>query len=146
LKLILIYGDKEEALLMVQTFLGRRLYYNKLTGVILFDTGERMGENIVDTTVEEDFQYALELRNQNPEIIGHIQLQPHEYSDEFAEAVSYRINPETEELEFGFKQNFDYTGFQKPYKQQISILEEENKAYQQRIADLELMIVELIIL
>ena len=126
----------------MQVILGRRLYYNIITGVILYDTGERIGENIVDSTVEDDFKYSLELRNQNRDIVDYLQLEPGQYNEEFSEAVTYRVNPETKELEFGYEINKDYTGFQSPYKKQIAELKKENEEYKNRIADLEIILYE----
>ncbi|MEC1377368.1 hypothetical protein P9D39_24385 [Heyndrickxia oleronia] len=126
----------------MQVILGRRLYYNIITGVILYDTGERMGENIVDSTIEDDFKYSLELRNQNRDIVDYLQLEPGQYNEEFSEAVTYRVNPETKELEFGYEINNDYTGFQSPYKKQIDELKKENEEYKNRIADLEIILSE----
>lgn len=117
----------------MQVILGRRLYYQLNTGIIVYDTGERVGENIVDSTIEEDFMYALELRNKDIEQIGILQLEAGQYSDEFSEAVSYRVNPETKQLEFGYELNPMQNEFQKPYKNQISDLESRTKATEDMI-------------
>lgn len=119
----------------MQVILGRRLYFNKITGMVLYDTGERVGENIVDTTVEEDFQYSLELRKYDPAIIDHIQLEPGQYNVEFSEAVSYRVNPKTKELEFGYTMK-DTSVFMPPYKDMIAEMERRAAASENALAQM----------
>ena len=122
----------------MKVILGRRIYYNKLTSEVVYDMGERVGEDITETTIEEDFKFALELQGKNPEIIKCIQLEPGEYSNEFAECVSYRINPETEEIEFIFDDTGDSGVYEKPYKQQLEDLK-------QRLDDTEIILSELLL-
>lgn len=110
----------------MQVIIGRKIYYEKNTGVIIYDTGERCGENIKDSTIDEDFAYAIELKGKNRENIGVIKLEAGQYNAEFAEAVSYGVNTETLELEFGYIINNIQFDFQKPYIQQIKELEEQN--------------------
>ena len=108
--------------------IGRKIYYEKTTGVVLYDTGERVGENIVDSTVEEDFKYALELRNKDPENVGVLKLEPHQYNQEFAECVAYRVNPDTLEMEFGYRYGEQPSEYDEPFSKKIAQLAERSKA------------------
>jgi hypothetical protein len=126
--------------------IGRKIYYNKLTGQIIFDTGERTGTNIRDTTIEEDYQYVFELQNQNREITGVLQLKAGEFIEEFNDCIGYRVNPETIQLEFTFREDgsIEEPIFEKPYKEQIQALtgivetlQQSQQAYVSRIVYLE---------
>lgn len=46
--------------------IGRRIYFDKLTGNVLVNTGERSG-NVIETTVEYDLQVYKALSERNPE-------------------------------------------------------------------------------
>lgn len=79
--------------------IGRRIYYEKDTGTIVLDTGERSG-SVVETSVEEDFESYSVLKTQLRETIGVLQLNYGDYANEFVSCSSVRINPETLKLEF----------------------------------------------
>jgi hypothetical protein len=76
--------------------IGRKIYYDKITGNILVDTGERQG-NVVETTVEQDFQTYLVLSERVPETVGVIQLSYGQFANEFAQ-YQLRIDPATNNL------------------------------------------------
>lgn len=76
--------------------IGRRIYYDKATGYVLQDTGERSG-NVVETTVERDFTGYVALADRVPETVGVLQLQYGEHADHFAR-YPYRVNPVTQEI------------------------------------------------
>lgn len=74
--------------------MGRKIYFNKLTGNILLDTGERMG-NVRETTLDEDMNTYSILQQSN---FDYIQL-PYGYkSEEFSNMGSYKIDITTREL------------------------------------------------
>lgn len=81
--------------------LGRKIYFDKITGNVLVDTGERMG-SVRETTVEEDFQIYQTLAERVPETVDMIQLWFGQFAQDFAECNGYRVNPETKELEFSY--------------------------------------------
>ena len=79
--------------------IGRRIYYEKSTGNVIVDTGERSG-SVVETTVEQDFESYAALAARVPESVGVLELQYGTYADDFAECSGYRIDPQTEEILF----------------------------------------------
>lgn len=81
--------------------IGRRIYYEKTTGNIVFNTGERRN-NVRETTIEEDFQFYQALKERVRETVGVIELEYGQYSQDFQECNGYRVNPETLELEFSY--------------------------------------------
>jgi hypothetical protein len=81
--------------------IGRRIYWDKFTGSILVDTGEKIG-NIRDTTEEEDFQIYTILQERDRETIGIMQLEFLQFKEEFDSCISYTINPTTEQIVFEY--------------------------------------------
>ena len=82
-------------------YIGRKVYYDILTGMVLVDTGEKFG-HVRETTMEEDFKTYKALSERNPETIGMIQLEYGQYAQDFRECNGYRINPETRQIEFSY--------------------------------------------
>ena len=74
--------------------IGRKIYYDKLTGNILQDTGERSGD-VVETTIIEDANTLTQLQGQE---VGVIQLQYGERYSEFLNMGSMSVNPSTKEF------------------------------------------------
>jgi hypothetical protein len=81
--------------------IGRKIYYDKATGNIIVDTGERSG-NVVETTIEQDFTTYSALAERIPETVGMIQLDYGQFLQDFAECNGVRVNPTTLELEFSY--------------------------------------------
>jgi len=108
--------------------IGRRIYYEKSTGNVILDTGERSG-NVRETTVDEDFENYVVLAQRVRETVGYIELEYGQYADDFAVCNGYRVNPETLSLEFSYPDpsNPDPTPvFRKPLSEEISQLQREN--------------------
>lgn len=76
--------------------IGRKIYYNKLTGDVLLDTGERTG-NVCETTREEDFQTYKVLAERTPETVGCLQLEYGQDRDKFNQ-YRYHIDLVTETI------------------------------------------------
>lgn len=81
--------------------IGRRIYYDKATGNVILDTGER-SVGVVETTIEQDFQSYIVLQARVPENVGVIQLEYEQYDQDFAACNGYRVNPSTLQLEFSY--------------------------------------------
>lgn len=73
--------------------IGRKIYYDKITGSVLVNTGEHSG-NVRETTTEEDSRMYKTLSERNPETVGMIQLEYGQYAQDFAECNGYRVNIE----------------------------------------------------
>ncbi|MGN7760444.1 hypothetical protein [Paenibacillus sp. 22594] len=113
--------------------IGRKIYYEKSTGNVLVDTGERSG-SVVETTWEQDFASYKSLNERVPETVGVIKLTYRQYAYEFSEAIGYRVNLETEELEFAYLDQNAEPGepvepvYQQPLTDQFSALKERTEA------------------
>lgn len=115
--------------------LGRRIYFLKANGQFVFDTGESSGTNLTSTTPEQDFAIYTELNKYNKDEIGYINLQYGQHREDFRKCKSFRVNPETQELEFSF--NNDAETNDPVYEKPLSVqLEETKKA----IAELTLLV------
>lgn len=81
------------------TQIGRKIYYEKTNGVIIWDKGEMAGD-VRETTLEEDkiTMPVLTLIDSNQ--LGIKQLTFGELASNFQTCKGYRINPITEEVEF----------------------------------------------
>lgn len=81
--------------------IGRRIYYDKATGEVIVDTGERQGY-VVETTHEQDFQTYKALAERVPDTVDCIQLEYGQYVQDFEECNGYKVNIETGQLEFSY--------------------------------------------
>jgi hypothetical protein len=81
--------------------IGRRLYYDKFTGEILVDTGERSG-NVIETTKEYDISVHNILSERDVNSYDVIELNYGEYKQDFLKSNVFRINPETKVVEFSY--------------------------------------------
>lgn len=111
--------------------IGRKIYYEKATGNVLVDTGERSG-NVVETTKEQDFKVYKTLAERVEDTVGLIELEYGEYKQDFMECSGYRVNVKTGELEFSYPDpNVDPVQpqepvFQKPLTERIKTVESES--------------------
>ncbi|MEK4849714.1 hypothetical protein NST04_07495 [Paenibacillus sp. FSL H7-0756] len=79
-----------------------KIYYDKATGNVIHNTGEYVGRGYVETTEDQDFASIKELAKRVRETVGVVKLQYGQYSREFAQCDSYRVDPETGELLFTY--------------------------------------------
>lgn len=82
-------------------YLGKRIYYLKVDGCVILDTGEAEGW-VNPTTSEDDWRIYSELSKYNKSEVDYIELQFGEFKTEFAECTSYRVNVDTKQLEFDY--------------------------------------------
>ena len=88
-------------------YIGKRIYYLKVDGRVILDTGEAEGW-VNPTTSEQDWEIYSELSKYNKSEVDYIELKWGEFKTEFAECTSYRVNVDTKTLEF------DYTPIPEP--------------------------------
>lgn len=88
-------------------YIGKRIYYLKVDGRVILDTGEAEGW-VNQTTTEQDWEIYSELSKYNKSEVDYIELQFGEFKTEFAECTSYRVNVDTKQLKF------DYTPVPEP--------------------------------
>jgi len=81
--------------------IGRKLYFDVATGEVILDTGEKMG-SVIATTVERDIETYKVLSERNRETFDVIELPYGFYNADFSACNSYRVNPETKEIEFSY--------------------------------------------
>ena len=82
-------------------YFGSRVYYLKTNGNVVFKTGQAEGW-VTEITPEQDWEIYEELKKYTKESLDFIQLKYNEYSTEFAECTSYRVNVDTKQLEFDY--------------------------------------------
>lgn len=88
-------------------YIGKRIYYLKVDGRVILDTGEAEGW-VNQTTTEDDWRIYSELSKYNKSEVDYIELKWGEFKTEFSECTSYRVNVDTKTLEF------DYTPVPEP--------------------------------
>ena len=106
-------------------YLGKRIYFLKVDGRVILDTGEAEGW-VNPTTSEDDWRIYSELSKYNKSEVDYIELKWGEFKTEFAECTSYRVNIETKQIEF------DYTPIPDPPEVPT------NPTLHERVEDLEL--------
>jgi hypothetical protein len=70
--------------------IGRKIYYDKATGNVILDTGEKMGA-VVETTVDQDFETYQALKERVRDTVDVIQLEYGQYAEDFAQCNGYRV-------------------------------------------------------
>ncbi|MBO9596707.1 MAG: hypothetical protein J7559_02625 [Cohnella sp.] len=118
--------------------IGRRIYYDRSTGNVIVDTGERYG-GVIETTIEQDFAAYAALAERVPESTGHLQLEYGQYAQDFMECNGYRVDVsgETPSLLFSYPDpNEPDTPpvYQPPLSVKVAQLENDNQLLQQRVA------------
>lgn len=84
--------------------IGRKIYYEKTNGIVIWDKGEMSGD-VRETTFEEDCSAMPILTLIDPVQLGILQLNYGDYSEEFSTCQGYRINPISGLLEFVIEDN-----------------------------------------
>lgn len=119
---------------------GRTIYADKLTGVILHDTGEVRTTMYNYKELVNPWETIKSLSERLPETVNVIELEFGEYSQDFATGILGRVNPETLTLEFSYPDLSDPNPEtpptpQAPLSEQVKVLEakmdekdRENKA------------------
>jgi hypothetical protein len=74
--------------------IGRKIYFSKDSGVIIWDKGQMEG-SVVETTLEEDKIAMPVLTLILEDKFGILQLNFGDYADEFSRCKGYIINPVT---------------------------------------------------
>lgn len=117
--------------------IGRKIYYEKLTGDVILITPEKFSG--IQTTKEQDFMMYEVLSIRNPETVGVIQLEYGQYSSDFQTANSVRVDLDTGNL------LFNYPVFEQPLSVLVNTLRSENtelmaqnEALVQQVSDLEM--------
>lgn len=121
---------------------GRKVYFDKATGTVIVETGERSGD-VINTTIEQDFQIFASLAERTPSSVGVIQLSFGELRDEFMMATSYKVNLVTGNIDFTYEPG---NPGPQPTQDQIRIteLEAENLILKNRVSDVEMFIADII--
>ena len=78
--------------------LGRKIYYGKSNGIVIWDTGEMSG-NVRRTTLEDDAK-AMPILEYLGDEVGVIELPFGDFKDEFANCTDYKINPDKKIVDF----------------------------------------------
>lgn len=89
-------------------YIGRRIFFELISGNVIVDTGEKIG-NVVPNTPEQDISNYTALSERNRETFDYIELEYGDYSQDFAECNGYRVNPETKEIEFSYSETDEET-------------------------------------
>jgi hypothetical protein len=100
--------------------IGRKIYYEKLTGNVLLDTGERAGD-VVPTTAEQDFVLYTVLQQYVPDEVGTVQLEYGQNQGKFG-VYNYSIDTTTGTLVWGTAINPDTPIQQPTIEEQLAAL------------------------
>ena len=128
---------------------GRRIYADKLTGVILYNSGEVTTTMPDYREVVNDWESIKALIDRTPESVIVIELEVGELEQDFQEGELVRVNPGTSELEFVYSNPSgspeEPPKPTQPLSEQISLLASQNETLTDYIldVDLRLLMVEL---
>lgn len=106
--------------------IGRRVYYDKQSGSVLLDTGERSGD-VIPTTPEQDIEVYHALIERIRDTFDFIELDYGQYREDFLRATSYRVDLTTKQLIFQYNDEVPSTEpapFVKPLSERVDDLEQ----------------------
>lgn len=118
--------------------IGRKIYYDKNTGVVVQHIPEASGPWIIETSREKDFIDFPSLSERNPDTVGLLQLEYGQYAEDFAETSGFRVNPDTLSLEFAYPDPNNPEQppiYQPPLTAQVAELKAETAALNLAIID-----------
>lgn len=109
--------------------IGRKVYYEKITGNTIISTSEMKG-NVIKSTIDQDFEMLLPLQNYVRESVGVMELEYGEFSQDFRECNGVRVNLDTLELEFSYpdpsQEEPQEPVYIKPLTEQVEELKSQN--------------------
>lgn len=105
--------------------IGRKIFYDKVTGVKILDTGQ-WDDVIREKTVDEEISTFTTLSERNRATFDVLELPYGAFAQDFAECSGYRVNPATRTLEFSYAPPSDPPVFQRPLTEQVADLKAEN--------------------
>lgn len=97
---------------------GKMIFYDKVTGERIIDTGEWSNVNI-KKTVDQQIATYTELSERNRDTFDVLELDFGAYSQDFAECNGYRVNVETKTLEFSYPDPNE-PNIEQPYQAPLS--------------------------
>lgn len=80
---------------------GRKIYYDNLTGNVLVDTGEMVG-SVVEATNEQNYEAYTVLNERNKKTIGVVRLKYGKFAEDFRTCSGYRVDLATEKIIFSY--------------------------------------------
>jgi hypothetical protein len=123
---------------MMNVKIGRKIFYDLITGNVILNTGEREG-SVVDTTIEQDIASFKDLNERVRSTFDVIELNHGELSGDFSSSNGVRVNLTTKTLEFSYPDpNVPSVEpvYQAPLSEQLQILEERQSATENALLDL----------
>lgn len=118
-------------------YYGNRMYYDKTTGEVFFQTGEiKTTFDMPKSTIEEEISKYKALSERNRETFDVIELEYGQYAQDFAESNGYRVNPETKTLEFSYPNPNDpevEQPYQAPLSEQVEGLKKDKQLLQIKV-------------
>ncbi|KYD28184.1 hypothetical protein [Geobacillus stearothermophilus] len=116
----------------------RQIFFDKQTGEVLAVVdGDIVFGEVRETTIDEAFEKYEKLKGRVRETVGYLKYSYEYLLEDFLNAASYRVNPETLELEFSYPDPNEPEPQEPVYQKPLSEQFEETK---QAIAELTLLL------
>lgn len=115
--------------------IGRRIYFDKISGEIILNVHERIGF-VIPTTIEQDIQTYKTLSERNRDTFDYIELEYGQYAQDFAECNGYRINVDDKTIEFSYPDDNEEPiepVYQAPLSEQVEGLKKDKQLLQIKV-------------
>ena len=123
--------------------LGRKIYFNNVTGEVILITSQ-IDKYYKETSFEEDYNFYMQFRNYDKDVIDCIKLEYGEHDNEFSSKVCSKVDLSTKELIFEDNpQSEDGINRFDMLENKISILEEENQLLKKELTQIQTSIASL---
>ncbi|MET3699345.1 hypothetical protein SAMN05877753_10216 [Bacillus oleivorans] len=109
--------------------LGRKIYYDKSSGNVVWEIGERTYQfDTTETTIDQDIATFTALSERNRESFDVMKFEFGQFAQDFAECNGYRVDPATKTLEFSYPDPNapqEPQPYQAPLTEQIKAIKEQ---------------------
>ena len=125
---------------------GKRIYYDKVMGEVILNTGDKQGV-VIPMTVEQEIASYNALSERNRETFDVLELEYKQYAQDFSEANGYRVNPDTKQIEFSYPDPNEVEPsepiYQEPLSVEVKLLKAKNQVLSEQVDFHEELIIEL---
>lgn len=126
--------------------MGRRLYYDKESGLVFFEIPEqRYDYEIVPQTIERDIEVFKLLSERHRDTFDVLEFEYGQYAQDFRESNGYRVNPKTKQLEFSYPDPVEPESsepiYQAPLSEEVSTLKATNEDLSNYVLEMDMRLV-----
>ena len=117
-------------------YVGRRIYFLKINGTVIYNTGNSYGF-VKEHNFDEEYDILIDLKKYKKDAIDFIDLKYNEFETEFRECTGYHVDVAKKEIifEYGEKPNPPEVPIKPSLHERMDAVEKANSAQDDIILD-----------